>query len=56
MTLRTFNKGRGIGDCGDEESWIWDGKTFRLAEVKTMPHCRGVPGDDWPVIYRAERK
>jgi hypothetical protein len=56
MTMRTFNKGRGIGDCGDEESWVWDGKTFRLGEVKTMPHCRGVPSEDWPVLYRAERK
>jgi hypothetical protein len=56
MTMRSFSKGRGIGDCGDEESWIFDGKVFRLAEVKSMPHCRGVPADDWPVLYRAERK
>lgn len=56
MTITTFNKARGIGDCGDEERWIWDGKTFRLGEVRSMPHCRGVPSDDWPALYRAERR
>lgn len=56
MTMRSFSKGRGIGDCGDEESWMFDGKVFRLLEVKTMPHCRGVPSEDWPAVYRAERK
>jgi len=56
MTLTTFSKGRGIGDCGTEEIWVFDGKGFRLLEVKMMPHCRGVPLDDWPVLYRAERK
>lgn len=56
MTMTTFNKGRGIGDCGDEERWVYDGKMFRLAEVKTMPHCRGVPLEDWPTVYRATVK
>lgn len=56
MTMTTFNKGRGIGDCGDEERWVFDGKTFQLAEVKTMPHCRGVPSEDWPMVYRATVK
>jgi hypothetical protein len=54
MTMSSFNKGRGIGDCGDEERWVWDGKTFHPAEVKTMPHCRGVPSEDWPTVYRAD--
>ena len=56
MTIRTFSKGRGIGDCGASEEWIWDGKAFRLALLKIMPHCKGIPLDDWPVLYRAERK
>jgi hypothetical protein len=56
MTLVTFSKGRGIGDCGTEESWVFDGKGFRLLEVKMMPDCRGVPLEDWPALYRAERK
>lgn len=56
MTLSTFSKGRGIGDCGSSEDWAWDGKTFRLLQLRMMPHCKGVTLDDWPVLYRAERK
>ena len=56
MTLSTFNKGRGLGDCGAAENWVWDGQTFQLVELRSMPHCKGVPMADWPVHYRAERK
>ena len=56
MTLSTFSKGRGIGDCGSREEWVWDGKAFRLALVQIMPHCKGIPLSNWPVLYRAERK
>lgn len=56
MTISTFGKGRGLGDCGTSDDWIWDGKTFKLALLKMMPHCRGVTLDDWPVLYRADRK
>lgn len=56
MTLSTFNKGRGLGDCGTSEEWVWDGKAFRLAELKMMGQCRLILLPDWPVLYRAERK
>ncbi len=56
LTLRTFSKGRGIGDCGTEETWVWTGAAFRLVELRMMVHCKGVPADDWPVLYRATRK
>jgi hypothetical protein len=56
MTISTFGKGRGLGDCGTTDEWVWDGKSFRLALLKMMPQCRGVPLDDWPVLYRADRK
>jgi hypothetical protein len=56
MTLSSFNKGRGIGDCGSEEQWVWDGIAFRLALERTMTECRGIPMDDWPVTFRAEVK
>ena len=56
MTLDTFNKGRGIGDCGTSESWVFDGKSFQLAELRMMVECRGVLPDDWPVLYRADVK
>ncbi|HKY86201.1 MAG TPA: DUF1176 domain-containing protein [Pseudorhodoplanes sp.] len=56
MVLSTFGKGRGLGDCGNWEEWVWDGKTFRLAILRAMPHCKGIPIKDWPTLYRAERK
>jgi hypothetical protein len=56
MTLSSFEKGRGIGDCGGEDRWVWDGKTFRLAQVRMMSECRGVPLDDWPTVYRTQVK
>lgn len=56
MTMRSFSKGRGIGDCGEEERWIYDGTSFRLGELRNMPHCRGVPAVDWPTLYRADVK
>ena len=56
MTLRAFSKDRGIGDCGTDERWVYDGKAFRLAELKLMSECKGVPPDDWPVLYRATVK
>ena len=56
MTLSSFDKGRGLGDCGTYEQWVWDGKAFRMALLKVMPHCKGIPIADWPVLYRAERK
>jgi hypothetical protein len=54
MQLQTFSKGRGIGDCGASETWVFDGREFRLAELSVMSECMGVPPDDWPVVYRAE--
>jgi hypothetical protein len=56
MTLTSFTKGRGYGDCGGEEQWVWDGKVFRLALERTMTECRRIPMDDWPVTWRAEVK
>jgi hypothetical protein len=56
QTLSTFNKGRGLGDCGSAIDWAWDGQVFRMVLSKAMPECRGVPQEDWPALYRAERK
>ena len=56
QTLSTFNKGRGIGDCGSASDWVWDGQVFRMILSKAMPDCHGVPDSDWPVLYRAQRK
>ncbi len=56
MTLSTFNKGRGVADCGAAEDWVFDGQTFQLVMLRAMPHCKGVASDDWPVHYQAEAK
>ena len=56
MTLTSFNKGRGYGDCGTAGEWVWDGKSFQLALERAMGDCRRIPMDDWPVTWRAEVK
>ncbi|MGA0599137.1 DUF1176 domain-containing protein [Caulobacter sp. KR2-114] len=50
-TLSSFAKGRGIGDCGEVMSWVWDGKAFQLASAQVMTECHGVPMDDWPSLW-----
>ncbi len=49
--LSTHAKGRGIGDCGTAETYVWDGKRFRLTEARAMSECRG--STNWLVTYRA---
>lgn len=39
--LTSFAKGRGIGDCGIGQSFVWDGTRFRLSEQVEMGECRG---------------
>lgn len=56
MSVHSFAKGRGIGDCGSEGEWIWDGTAFRLSSYALMIECEGVPSGDWPVLWRAEVK
>jgi hypothetical protein len=40
-SLESYAKGRGIGDCGSSESYVWDGVRFRLVEASAMGECRG---------------
>lgn len=49
--LDSFAKGRGIGDCGSSESYVWDGAMFRLVEQRVMSECRG--SVNWLAIWRA---
>ncbi|ALR18969.1 DUF1176 domain-containing protein [Sphingobium baderi] len=39
--LESHAKGRGLGDCGGSESYVWDGMGFRLVEAAAMGECRG---------------
>lgn len=50
--LETLFKGRGLGDCGTREAFVWDGARFRLVERSEMPECRG--SIDYIPTFRAE--
>ena len=50
--LSTYDKGRGIGDCGVASRWVFDGKAFRLAAFSSEPACDGYSsGGEWPVLW-----
>jgi hypothetical protein len=51
-TLSTHAKGRGIGDCGTGEEYVWDGRSFRLVNQVRMDECRG--SVNWLTVWRAE--
>lgn len=50
-TLSSYTKGRGVGDCGNSEDYVWDGARFRLTEARSMGECRG--SVNWLTVYRA---
>lgn len=52
--LHAFAKGRGLGDCGLSETYVWDGTAFRLTEAWSMPKCIGMHPSLWHLIYRAK--
>ena len=49
--LTSYDKGRGIGDCGASQSWRYDGKGFRPRSFAMMSSCAGNP-PPWPVMWR----
>lgn len=51
QTLSSFSKGRGLGDCGNAERYVWDGERFRLIEASSMNECRGAY--EWITTWRA---
>lgn len=48
--LSSYAKGRGIGDCGAGDDYVWDGARFRLAASRAMPDCRG--SVNWLTVWR----
>jgi hypothetical protein len=55
-TISTFNKGRGIGDCGTAGTWEWHEFAFRLLSFAAKEECdEGYPGD-FPVVYSREER
>jgi hypothetical protein len=44
-------KGRGIGDCGGRQQYVWDGEGFSRVAMEEMDDCRGVI--DFISVWRA---
>lgn len=51
-SLESFERERGIGDCGAVTRWIFDGTKFVLAARRIQGQCAGIDVDDWPSLYR----
>jgi hypothetical protein len=49
--LSSYFKGRGLGDCGGGNDWVWDGTRFRVILQKAMGECQGAIA--WIPYYRA---
>ena len=49
--LSSYSKGRGLGDCGSSEDYVWDGAGFRLVEARQMIECRG--SANWLTVFKA---
>lgn len=49
--LTSYAKGRGIGDCGVSQSFVWDGTMLRLSGQEIMDECRG--NTDTIPVWRA---
>ena len=49
--LASSAKGRGIGDCGTAQRWVWDGSRFRMIEARVLEACRG--SINWLTVFRA---
>ncbi len=52
--IDAFNKGRGLGDCGLADSWVWTGRGFVLKSSSEMSECWGVPSEYWPSSWVSE--
>lgn len=51
-TLNSHAKGRGLGDCGTDQSWVWDGARFRMTQYNALDACR--LSGSWMTRYRAQ--
>ena len=50
--LTTLALGRGIGDCGIQTRWRFDGQRFRLVRYAEEPSCDSWNGPDaWPTLW-----
>ncbi len=50
--LTTLALGRGLGDCGIQTRWRFDGQRFRLVRYAEEPSCDNWNGPDaWPTLW-----
>lgn len=50
--LTTLALGRGLGDCGIQTRWRFDGQRFRLVRYAEEPTCDNWHGPDaWPTLW-----
>lgn len=51
--LYTFQKGRGVGDCGSAATYVYSAyeEKFILKEARIKNSCDGDIESDWPVVY-----
>lgn len=45
--LVSHRRRRGIGDCGNSDTWTWDGGKFNRTGAETGQLCKGFPGGAW---------
>ncbi len=51
-TLTSYERGRALGDCASQETFVWDGNRFRLVELDELDQCRG--GQTLLTLWRAK--
>ncbi|QDK42112.1 hypothetical protein DOM21_11765 [Bacteriovorax stolpii] len=53
-TLGTFQKGRGMGDCGSSATYQYspENQRFVLIEARVKDSCDGEFESEWPVVYK----
>jgi hypothetical protein len=58
-TLASFAKARGIGDCGSQGTWQWNGYLFVLTEMRARDCSDDIDPDgempEFPVVYEGNR-
>ncbi|MCE5982633.1 DUF1176 domain-containing protein [Pseudomonas sp. LF19] len=52
--LSSFILARGIGDCGVDQSWRFDGERMQLRSLARMGSCSASWPDKWPVLWRTQ--
>jgi len=45
--LTSHQRGRGIGDCGNSDTWTWDGGKFVRSGAEISQLCKSFPGGAW---------